>query len=120
MCVVLNPDPVSKNIRAIEPQPLIQGRNLLNLLIAEVESVRLEVLLQPINAVPFGDDDNISLLAPAQWHLTRRLAVFLGDALDNVDLEQGLGLHRAPMVHLEEALRPDRRVARHGDIILLG
>lgn len=115
----LSKDPNAKVGRVIKPQALVQRRDALDLVGREVKVGRVQVLRQPLLAVALGDDDDAALRRPPQQDLRRRFAVLLGDAGHGLVLEEWPDVESALVLELEEALRAEGRVGRHGDAVLL-
>lgn len=105
--------------RVVESQINIEAGDLVNLVLVEIEGAAVQVLLQAVHVVRLGNNNNVSLGAPAQQDLARGLAVLLGDALDHVGLEERLGALGLFVVHLEEAERAKGGVARDLDVVVL-
>lgn len=106
--------------RLVEADASVLGGDLFNVLLVEIEAVDVEVLGEDLGAARLGDDGQAALRGPAEQDLRGLLAVLLGDARDDVVLEQRdqrLGVLEA---ELEEAGRAEGAVRRHGDALLLG
>lgn len=110
----------AQSVGVVEPEAQVQGRDLVQLGLGKVEGGALEVLLQSLDAVGLGDDDNLSLRAPTEDDLAGGLAVLGGQAGDGLRLEEGLGVLGPGVVQLEEGLGAEGGVTGDGDVVLLG
>merc|ERR1712000_358923 len=75
----------------VESQTAVQGRDALELVQGEVERHNVKVLGETIGVVGLGDDGNAALGGPAEEDLGGGLAVLVGESLDGLGLEEGLG-----------------------------
>jgi len=105
--------------RVVEPQALVQSADLLNLILLEVEAADIEVLCKTRLVVALGNDSNAALGRPAKEDLRRALSVSVGNALDDVVVEEHGGVLRLLHVELDERERAERAVGSHGDVALL-
>lgn len=105
--------------RGVESEANVQSGNGLDLLLGQVERGGLEVLLESLDAVGLGDDDDVALCAPSEQDLAGGDAVLLGGSLDGVDLEQRLDLLGLGVVQLNERGRAKGGVAGDGNVVLL-
>ena len=113
-----NVHPVSN--RVIESQALVQRADGLQLTLVQVETSDLQVLRQTGGVVALRDDSNPALGGPAEQHLSRGLAILLGEARNGVVLEQRRGIDSILHFQLKEAQRSERRVRSDSDALLLG
>lgn len=105
--------------RVVESQPLIQPTDLLHLILLQVKTAHVQILRQTGLIVALRNDSNTTLGRPAKQDLRGSLAVGVGDALDDVVLEEERGVVRLLHVELEEGQRAEGAVGRDGDAALL-
>ena len=105
--------------RVVESQALVKCADLLNLILLEVEAAHVEVLCKTRLVVALGDDSNAALGRPTEQNLCGSLAVGVGNALDDVVVEEHRGVLCLLHVELDEGKRAERAVGGHGDVALL-
>lgn len=101
----------------VEAEVLIQPAHRLELPLLQVPSRDLQILLQPALVVALRDDGDAALRGPAQQDLRGRLAVRLGDLLDDRVVEEELRGVCALHLELAEGLRAEGGVGGHGDVV---
>ena len=74
--------------RLVAALVLVDGLDLLHVLVRDVEVKELKVLLQPLHLGGLGDHHRVLLEAPPEDQLCRRLAVLLGQLLPWICSEQ--------------------------------
>lgn len=109
----------SQSSRGVESLANVQSGDGVDFFLGEVERDAVEVLLQSVDTVGLGDNNDVSLGAPSQEHLARRHVVLLGGGLDGVNLKERLELLGPGVVQLDERGRPEGGVSGNGDVVLL-
>ena len=73
--------------RVVEPQVLVECKDILDLLVGEVEPSDVEVLCKTALVVALRDDSDVALCGPSQQHLGGGLAMLLSNRCDGGMLE---------------------------------
>jgi hypothetical protein len=93
--------------RSVELEVLVQLRDLLDLIVLQVEASDIQVLRQAVRRVRLRNDGDTTLCAPPEQNLCGSLAVCLGDLLDDRVVEEQRGVSGDLHVALDEGLRTE-------------
>lgn len=104
----------------IEADAPVEGRDLGNVLLGEVEFDGSQVGGDQRRTRALGNNGEAALGGPTEQDLGRVPAILGGDALDGVVLDEGRQLDGVLHVELEEAGRAEGAVGGDGDALLLG
>lgn len=100
----------------VEPQPLIQSTNRLNLLIIQIERADVQVGRQTALVIRLRNHRNAALSRPSEQDLRWRLVVLVRDSLDGLVVEEKRSILRLLHVQFQERLWSEGGVRRHSDI----
>jgi hypothetical protein len=104
----------------VELEVLVKVRDLLDLLLLQVEAGDVQVLLQTVLRVALGDDSETTLSGPSEQYLGGGLAVGFRDLGDDGVVEEERGVGGELHVALNERLGTEGRVSCNGNVVLLG
>ncbi len=104
----------------VESQSTVKSRDLLELLFLKVEVGDVQILLESGLGVGLWNDGNIALGDPSEDDLSWGLVVLLGNAGDNLVLEERWGIGGLLPAELEEGGWAEGGVGGDGNFLLLG
>ena len=105
--------PRVKCLGVSESESPVQSRDLVNVLLSQVEVGAVKVLGHPLGLDAFGNDNEASLSGPSQEDLTGRSAMFAGNLGHSRVRKQGIYLLDSGDVKLDPAAKLKSALQRY-------